>query len=53
MSSIEDNKIIELFGQSTRLPKQPSWVESVESQWCPYTDSKYGFQMFQDSQKSA
>ena len=40
MSSIEDNKIIELFGQSTRLPKQPSWVESVESQWCPYTDSK-------------
>ena len=40
MSSIEDNRIIELFGQSTRLPKQASWAESVENQWCPYTDSK-------------
>ena len=40
MSSIEDNKIIELFGQSTRLPDQATWAESVKNQWCPYTDSK-------------
>ena len=40
MSGIEDNKIIELFGQSTRLPKQASWAEYVENQRCPYTDSK-------------
>lgn len=40
MSGIEDNKVIEFFGQSTRLPKQASWAESVENQRCPYTDSK-------------
>jgi hypothetical protein len=40
MSDIEDNKIMELFGRSTRLPKQGSWAESVQKQWCPYTDSK-------------
>lgn len=40
MSSVEDNKILELFGRSTRLPKQVSWADSIGNQWCPFTNSK-------------
>lgn len=34
----DDNRILELFGSSTRLPND--WAEIVERQWCPFTNTK-------------
>jgi hypothetical protein len=36
--SIEENRILEFFGRSTRLPND--WAEVVEKQWCPFTNTK-------------
>ncbi len=36
--SVNENQILELFGNSTRLPND--WAEVVEKQWCPFTNTK-------------
>jgi hypothetical protein len=39
-SSITTNKVLELFGHSTRASGGVDWGRIVESQWCPFTNTK-------------
>lgn len=36
--SAQENRILELFGRSTRLSND--WAELVKKQWCPFTNTK-------------
>jgi hypothetical protein len=39
-SSITTNKVLELFGHSTRVSGGVDWERIVEAQWCPFTNTK-------------
>lgn len=37
MTNVNDNKVLELFGKSTR--KDQAWSEILSAQWCPFTNT--------------
>ena len=39
-TDMSESKVLELFGNSTRLTEGVDWQSEVQKQWCPFTNTK-------------
>jgi hypothetical protein len=38
--TMPDNKVLELFGNPTKIDKGINWQKVIQKQWCPFTNTK-------------